>query len=137
MNRATAQRLAEYWGKAIVAGSDAHTPSPLGRTYTQIAGARDKAEFLESLRQGRASAHGESGGLLKLTRAVAGIGLSLLREKRWTLMLSPLFLAIPLVTIGNSIAEELFSRHWAKRTLADLAADRRGGRELEPSQIKP
>jgi hypothetical protein len=135
-NRAAA-RLAAHWGKALVAGSDAHTLSPLGRTYTDVPGARGKAEFLERLRQMGASAHGESGSFLKLTRTVAEIGLGLIREKPWALALAPLFLAIPVVTIANCAAEDLFARRWVRRTLPESAASRRSGVQLEVSQVKP
>src|SRR5579864_2157797 len=44
-NRA-AQELAARWGKAAVGGSDAHTLSSLGQTFTKVPGARNKGEFL-------------------------------------------------------------------------------------------
>ena len=40
---ASAGRLAERLGKVAIAGSDAHTMASLGRTYTEVAGARDHA----------------------------------------------------------------------------------------------
>jgi len=44
-----------------VGGSDAHSLSSAGTAWTEVREARDKAEFLEGLREGRAQAHGESG----------------------------------------------------------------------------
>ena len=114
--------LAARWGKAIVAGSDAHTKAKLGRTYTEVPDARDAAEFLEGLRRGYGRAYGESGDYWKLTRAVLEIGCCLVREKSWTALLAPLLLAAPLVTLGNLIRELTFNHKWSRRlALSDPA----------------
>jgi predicted metal-dependent phosphoesterase TrpH len=134
-NRAAA-KLAAHWSKAVVAGSDAHTLQPLGLTYTDVPGARGKAEFMHRLRLRGGVAHGECGSFGKLTRSVAEIGLGLLREKPWALVLAPLFLAIPIVTVANGLLEEIFARRWARRTIPE-SADRRGVVELEASQVEP
>jgi len=118
----SASALAARWGKAIVAGSDAHTTASLGRTYTEVPGARDAAEFLEGLRRGYGRAYGESGDYWKLTRAVVEIGCSLIHEKNWAALLAPLFLAAPAVTLGNLIRELAFNRKWSRRlALSDAA----------------
>src|SRR5579884_873431 len=44
-----ASQMARASGKAEVGGSDAHTIECLGRTYTEVAGARNAAEYLEGL----------------------------------------------------------------------------------------
>jgi predicted metal-dependent phosphoesterase TrpH len=134
-NRAAAT-LAARWNRSVVAGSDAHTLRPLGLTYTDVAGARGKAEFLERLRLTGGTAHGECGSFGKLTYAVAEIGLGLLREKPWAFALAPLFLAIPLVILINSLGEEVFARRWARLTIPG-SADRRRVVELEASQVEP
>src|SRR5258706_15322547 len=67
-NRASAD-YARRLGKAEVAGSDAHTLSSAGTTYTEIAGVRDQGEFLQALRQGRGGACGEAGDYPELTPA--------------------------------------------------------------------
>ncbi len=131
-----ATKLADRWSKAVVAGSDAHTLQPLGLTYTDVPGSGGKAEFLERLRLRGGVARGECGSFGKLTRSVVEIGLGLLREKPWALVLAPLFLAIPVVTLANGLCEEVFVRRWAGRTIPE-SADRRGVVELEPRQVEP
>lgn len=116
LNNRRAGELAESWGKAAIGGSDAHTLASLGRTYTQVAGARTKREFLDGLRARRASLHGESGGYWKLTRAVWSLGTAMMRENYWTLGLLPLGALVPLVTLANSLREFAFVSRWAART---------------------
>src|SRR5258708_27498489 len=87
---AAAAAYAERLAMAPVAGSDAHSLSSLGRTSTQVRAARDAREFLMGLRYGRGVACGESGGYVKLTRAVFEIAAAMMTEREWTLALSPL-----------------------------------------------
>ena len=84
-------------------------PSPAaGLTYTEVPGARDKEEFFEGLCNGQGRVAGESGGFPKLTRDVYLIAYELMREKSWTMLLSPLALAIPAFTFYNYFQERLF-----------------------------
>jgi predicted metal-dependent phosphoesterase TrpH len=110
-------RLAEAFagqaGKARVAGSDAHTVFSLGRTYTEVPGARDQREFLEGLRAGRGLVRGEDGSYWKLTRTVIEIGLHLIRERPWTAPLALLIPLAPAVIALNRIQEIAFARKWA------------------------
>src|SRR5882672_6374577 len=46
---ASATRLAARLGKIAIAGSDSHTIAGLGRTYTEVPGARTAKEFLAGL----------------------------------------------------------------------------------------
>ena len=108
--------LAASSGKARMAGSDAHTMASLGRTYTHVRGARSKQDFLAGLRAGRATLHGESGSYWKLTAAVLELGCRMMREQRWTLMLAPLALIVPLVTLANYVRELAFVCQWGSRT---------------------
>jgi predicted metal-dependent phosphoesterase TrpH len=114
-----AAEMARLAGKPEVAGSDAHTIESLGRTYTEVAGARTAAEFLEGLKCGAGQVSGESGDYWKLTRAVAGIGISMMREHPWTVALSPLLAAVPLVTLGNLLRETCFAHAWGRKLLQD------------------
>lgn len=98
--------------KVAVAGSDAHTLAGLGKTYTEVAGARTAKEYLEGLRHGHASIAGESGSYAKLTRAVWSIGLDMLEERPWTLVLAPLLAVVPLVTLVNLLLEMGFAARW-------------------------
>ena len=115
-NRA-AHLLAERWGKAPVGGSDAHTMAALGKTFTEVGGARNAGEFLVGLSQARGRVHGEHGAYGKLTRAVWQIGFELMREHPWTVALAPLMLAVPFVTIGNLARELAFESKWSPRLI--------------------
>jgi predicted metal-dependent phosphoesterase TrpH len=110
-----AQEMARMAGKPEVGGSDAHTIACLGRTYTEVAGARTPAEFLEGLRRGAGEVLGESGDYWKLTRAISEIGWAMMREHPWTLTLSPLFALVPFITLGNLLRETWFAHAWGRR----------------------
>lgn len=109
-----AAALARQWGKVPLGGSDAHSMASAGATWTEVPGARSKAEFLEGLRRGRGAVHGESGRFLKLTADVLQIGFGMMKESRWTLALAPLALAVPAVTLLNYVFEALFLLKWAR-----------------------
>ncbi|MBV8817191.1 MAG: hypothetical protein JO022_02470 [Acidobacteriaceae bacterium] len=111
----TAARLASRWNKAVVAGSDAHTLRSLGLTFTEVQDSNNATEFLGGVRRGQGIAQGVSGDYWKLTRAVLEIGTSLVREKNWAVMLAPLFLAVPFVTLANVIREYAFEQRWSWR----------------------
>jgi predicted metal-dependent phosphoesterase TrpH len=113
-NRAAAE-LARRWQKAPVAGSDAHTLYALGRTFTEVPGARTAQEFLAGLGAARGVPHGVSGDYRKLTLAVLEIGWSMVKEKNWTAILAPLFLAVPAVTLANFVREYAFEAKWSRR----------------------
>jgi len=111
----SAEALARQWNKAAVAGSDAHTLAALGLTYTEVPSARNVQQFMDGLRHGFGHAHGASGSYWALTKAVWNIGANLVADKPWTIALSPLFLAVPLVTLGNLLREYAFHREWSRR----------------------
>lgn len=113
-NRYAAQ-MARLAAKPEVGGSDAHTIESLGRTYTEVAGARTAAEFLEGLKRGAGVVHGDSGDYWKLTRAVLDIGFAMMREYPWTVSLSPLLAAVPVVILGNLIRETWFAHAWGRK----------------------
>ena len=117
-----ASDLAAMLGKAVMGGSDAHTMAALGRTYTAVSGARNKDEFISGLRHGQASLHGESGNYWKLTGAVIGLASKMMRERPWTLSLSPLFPLVPAVTLANYFRELAFVYQWSSRTLYRTSA---------------
>ncbi len=110
-----ARRMAEYSGKVMLGGSDAHTLESLGTACTYVEGARNKAEFLEDLRRGRGRVEGGSGRFWKLTRDVWQICGALLNEKPLARVLAPLVLAVPVVTMLNYCMEDLFARRWGPR----------------------
>src|ERR1700683_4594689 len=79
-----AARLAQRWDKVAIGGSDAHALPSVGTAYTEVGGARDKAEFFEGLKAGKGRVAGESGSFAKLTRDCFKIGFEMIRENTWT-----------------------------------------------------
>src|SRR5208283_1478766 len=80
-----------------------------------VADARNATEFLEGMKEGRSVAAGESGDAWKLTQAVWDIGASMVREKPWTAILTPLMAAVPAVMIVNFLMELSFAAKWGSR----------------------
>jgi predicted metal-dependent phosphoesterase TrpH len=116
-----ASRLANQWRKVGIAGSDAHAMPSVGTAYTEVAGARDKDEFFEGLRSGLGRVHGECGSFRKLTRDVFLIAFEMMREKAWTLALSPLAILVPAITFGTHLNERCFSRKWSAEIFGERA----------------
>ena len=110
-----AARFARRNGMVKLGGSDSHTLDGLGRTFTEVPGARTTSEFLAGLRAGWSRVYGESGSYWKLTNAVLDISFSMVRERPWTVMLVPLCAAVPLVTLGNVALETAFAYKWGSR----------------------
>jgi predicted metal-dependent phosphoesterase TrpH len=106
--------------KIALAGSDSHTLAGLGRTYTQIHGARDCREFVRGLKRGHTTAFGEAGSYPKLLRAVLEISCGMMRENRWTISLAPLMSGVPLVVLAILARELAFAHRWGRN------ANRRG-----------
>jgi len=128
-NNNAAARLAREWRKAVVGGSDAHTLSSLGLTYTDVPGASSISTFLRGLRHGQGHTRGASGNYAKLTCAVSGIGLLFAQEQAWAIALLPLLFAVPAVTLLNYACEILFERKWSRRV---LSLNHSSGRTNEP-----
>lgn len=111
-NESSAQ-LAAKLDKIAVGGSDSHTISGVGRTYTEVPGAQTRDEFFAGLRAGQGQVHGDHGTYTKLTADVYRIVLALFQEKPWTMALMPLALLIPAVTAGHWMNEIRFCKKWA------------------------
>ena len=107
-----AESLAAHSGRVRLGGSDAHTLLSLGTVCTCVAGADNKAEFLDGLRRGRGEVQGDSGGFWRLTRDVLQIGAALMEEKPVARLLTPLVVLVPVVTLLNYVMEDLFARRW-------------------------
>jgi predicted metal-dependent phosphoesterase TrpH len=105
--------LARRLGKIGVAGSDAHTLSGVGLTYTEVLGVRTVDEFLGGLRSGSGLVHGVDGSLAKLTIDVYRIALAFFREKPWALPVLPLITLIPAITAGHWLNEIRFCQKWS------------------------
>jgi predicted metal-dependent phosphoesterase TrpH len=111
----SAAQLAVRQGKTAIAGSDSHTIAGVGRTYTEVPGARTADEFFAGLRAGRGRVHGEHGSCGKLTMDVFSIVSSLFADKPWTLALSPLAVLVPAFTLGHWLNEIRFCTKWSAR----------------------
>ncbi len=109
----SATRLASRLGKIAIGGSDSHTIAGVGRTYTEVPGARTADEFFAGLRAGHGQVHGAHGSYAKLTADVFRIVWSLWMEKPWTLALMPLSLLIPAFTAGHWVNEIRFCQKWS------------------------
>lgn len=107
--------LADFAALAEVGGSDAHAFASVGCAYTVVPNARNNREYLDGLRRGLGRVRGESGGYFKLTRDVFSIGWGMVMENPYTLPLTLLGVAIPLVILGNYVIESVFARWWMSR----------------------
>jgi predicted metal-dependent phosphoesterase TrpH len=128
----SAEAAARRLGKAAVGGSDAHALGSAGSAFTEVPGARTKAEFLRGLRAGRGIVRGEHGSYAKLTRDVFDIAGSMMRNNRWTSLLLPLAPAIPIYTLAVMLHEFGFARRWSA-----LACRRERGRPQPASGREP
>jgi len=102
-------------GKVQVAGSDAHSLASVGSTFTEVPGARDKDEFFAGLRAGRGRMGGDAGCFWKLTRDIYLLCFEMMREDRWTLLLTPLLALVPAGVAVNYVIDLDFVRRWSGR----------------------
>jgi predicted metal-dependent phosphoesterase TrpH len=110
---ASAARLASRLGKIAIAGSDSHALSGVGRTYTEVPGARTADEFFAGLRAGHGRIQGVHGSYAKLTADVYSIVKALFSEKPWLLPVSPLALLVPAFTLSHWVNEIRFCKKWS------------------------
>jgi hypothetical protein len=113
-NNHLAARLASHARRTTVGGSDAHSLRSAGSVWTEVREARNKAEFLEGLREGRARVCGESGSYWKLTLDILAVSAEMFREKPFTLLLAPFLVGIPAFTLINHLLEVRFARKWGQ-----------------------
>jgi predicted metal-dependent phosphoesterase TrpH len=119
----SAATLADRLGKIAIAGSDSHTITGVGLTYTEVPDVRTTDEFFAALRAGRGRVHGAHGSCGKLTLDVFSIVYSLFCNKPWTMALSPLALLVPAFTASHWLNEIRFCRKWS--TLMESGEKRR------------
>lgn len=126
-----AQRLAKRLRKIGIGGSDSHTISGVGLTYTEVKGARTVDEFFAGLRARRGRVKGLEGTYSKLTADIYRIGAAMFQEKPATLAMLPLSVLVPAFTAAHWLKEVWFCRKWqrhfansatAPRMLWDLSA---------------
>ncbi len=111
--------FARRFGKPVVAGSDSHTLAGVARTWTEVAGATNAAEFLAGMRRGQSIAHGESGNYFKLTAAIFEIGFELVKAVPLMTLGAGLFALAPMVTLGNLVRETAFAWYWGQRNRSE------------------
>jgi predicted metal-dependent phosphoesterase TrpH len=109
---ASAERLAKKLGKVGIAGSDSHTIAGVGKTYTEVRGARSVEEFFSGLRAGRGEVHGAHGSFTKLTADVYRVIAALFAEKPWLVAAFPLTVLVPAFTTAHWVNEMRFCRKW-------------------------
>jgi predicted metal-dependent phosphoesterase TrpH len=66
----TAACLASASGKTAIAGSDAHHRRGVGRTWTEVPGARSREEFLQGLWEGRTEVGGHHGSFFTMAEDI-------------------------------------------------------------------
>ena len=120
----SAERLAGKLGKIGVAGSDSHTLSGVGLTFTEVPGARTVTEYFTALRAGRGVARGEHGSYTKLTLDVGNIVGSVLKENPLAATLLPLTVFVPLITASHWLNEVRFCKRWASRLVGQTQRPR-------------
>jgi predicted metal-dependent phosphoesterase TrpH len=106
--------LASHARRIAVGGSDAHALRSAGSVWTEVRGVRNKVEFLEGLREGRAQVRGQSGNYCKLTLDILAVSAEMFRENPFTLLLAPFLVGIPAFTLINHLLERRFARKWGQ-----------------------
>lgn len=131
----TALALAQSSRRALVGGSDSHTGRGIGRTWTEVEGARNRAEFLAGLRAGRATAGGRQGSYFTMASDMMRFAGRFYEERAVNFCRQPLdwrhqaflvgsLISLPLVTLpliaaaGHFIEEARFNQS----LLVDLVA---------------
>jgi len=120
----SAERLAKRLGKIEVGGSDSHTLTGVGLTFTEVRGSRTVEEFFTGLRNGHGAVHGEHGTYLKLTLDVWRFAGSLLSEKTWAAPVLPFTILVPAITGGHWLNEIRFCKKWAGPLLGEVRRPR-------------
>lgn len=120
----SAERLAKRLGKIEVGGSDSHTLTGVGLTFTEVRGSRTVEEFFTGLRNGRGAVLGEHGTYLKLTLDVWRFAGSLLSEKPWAAAVLPFTVLVPAITGGHWLNEIRFCKKWAGPLLGEVRRPR-------------
>ncbi len=123
----TAQCLAEASGKPGLAGSDAHTTRGIGRTWTEVPGARTRDEFMAGLWGGRCRIGGRQGSYFTLAGDMLRFAAGFYGERFGNVVREPLkwqthafvfggILGLPLIALPlaaaylHFVTEERFNR---------------------------
>ncbi len=123
----TAAGLATAYGKVELAGSDAHTPHAIGRTWVDAPAASTRGEFMRELRAGRVRVGGEHGGYFRLANDIVRAASGFYSDRFQMLLERPLswhrhafcwlglaalpVIAVPLVlAVAHFVQEARFNR---------------------------
>jgi predicted metal-dependent phosphoesterase TrpH len=111
----SAEGLAAQLGKVGIAGSDSHTLSGVGLTFTEVPGSRTTEEFFSGLRAQRGLVHGDHGRYSKLTADIYRFAGGVLQEKPWAAAILPLTIFIPVITAIHWLNEIRFCKQWTAK----------------------
>jgi predicted metal-dependent phosphoesterase TrpH len=131
----TAQCIAAAAGKAGIAGSDSHTHRGIGRTWTEVPGARTREEFLEGLWEGRVRIGGSMGSFFTMGSDVFRFAGNFWREQMQRVIARPLdlrghavlfggVLGLPLVPVAlvGAYLHFVYEERFNQNLLFDLVA---------------
>jgi predicted metal-dependent phosphoesterase TrpH len=110
-----AEGLATQLDKIGIAGSDSHTLSGVGLTFTEVPGSRTVEEFFSGLRAQRGVIHGDHGRYAKLTADIYRFAGSVLQEKPWAAAIMPLTIFVPVITAIHWLNEIRFCKQWTAK----------------------
>jgi predicted metal-dependent phosphoesterase TrpH len=86
----TAMRLALANGKALIAGSDSHTPRGIGDTWVEAHGVTTREQFLEELKARRVTAGGKHGHYFTMAEDICRVSAGFYREHLTNFVKDPL-----------------------------------------------
>lgn len=86
----TAAALARASRRSEIGGSDSHTGRGIGRSWTEVPGARARGEFMDGLRAGRARAGGRHGHYFTMASDMVRFALRFYQEKCLDVVRDPL-----------------------------------------------
>ncbi|MEO8045438.1 MAG: PHP domain-containing protein, partial [Spartobacteria bacterium] len=106
----------EPWKKVLVGGSDDHGGIFVGSVFTETPAAKTPAEFLDHLRAGNCTAHGEGGTPLALSHGFYNTLASFIQD-RFTTKLGP----------SAGLVEKMFSRFMEGRDPTEFTLKEKAG----------
>ncbi len=106
----------EPWKKILVGGSDDHGGLFIGSAFTETAGAKTPVEFLDHIRAGNCTAHGQGGTPLALSHGFYNTFASFIQD-RFTEKLGP----------SAGLLEKMFSRFMEGRDPTEFTLKEKAG----------
>jgi predicted metal-dependent phosphoesterase TrpH len=131
-----AWELARLSRRAAIGGSDSHTLSSLGNTYTEVPGARTVDEFVQGLWLHHCVVRGEQGNPWKLMRDLLRLAYETMQEKPAASLLAPLIPLIPIASLMNYVSEIRFARRWRASVQDETDTENRFAAPMAPLPSK-